>query len=307
MPEELTSGEMLEAVSAIEVDADENQNKTVGAVNGSTPNDELTTQELLDLQKYGKHSVEYKANGKMVRESLEQALQRSSQGYNYAQLVNEFGQKEPSYKKQIEELTGKVTGLSKWEQFDKYALENPKWAEYVSNMWDNKAQYSNPDLDPDDPVTKKIAEMEKRLESVSNQYGEKLSKFDKIVSDQETAKMEAGFDNHIKSTVEKYSMFDFDKKDESGKDVKTYVMEHMVAKNIPEFDVAFLHLYHDQIVESREQSMLEKHAKQTQKRTKEGFIGKSSTPGYANGNISNVSSMGWNEISELAKKEMGLI
>jgi len=51
MPEQLTSGEMLEAVSAIEVDADENQNKTVGPVNGSTPNYGLTTQEFLDLQK----------------------------------------------------------------------------------------------------------------------------------------------------------------------------------------------------------------------------------------------------------------
>jgi hypothetical protein len=307
--DDLSVEEMLESVSK-----DETQDSSAdvdsgskSASSGSKQNDQPTIEELLDLSKHGKHMVEYKANGKMVREPLEQALQRSSQGYNYAQLINEFGQKEPGYKKQIDELTGKVTTLSKWEQYDKYARENPQWGEHVSRLWEEKGRYSDPNLDPEDPVAKRIADMEKRLESVSNQYGEKISKFESKLSEEESAKVEAEFDTHMESTKTKFAMFDFDKKDESGKNVTTYVLEHMVANKIPNFNTAFLDLYHDQIIESREQAILEKQAKQTQKRTKEGFIAKSATPsGYANGKISNVRSTGWNELAELAKKELGV-
>lgn len=264
-------------------------------------------EDYLGLDKYGKHHVEYKANGKPVRESLEQALNRASQGYNYAQLMEEFKQKEPTYQKQIETLSGQLKSLDKFRQYDEYAKANKAWADHVDNMWKNKEQFSNADLDPNDPITKKLASFEQMLQSFSNQFGEKIQKYDQVVTAQEVAKEDASFEQEVTKVVESYKNIDFNAKDESGKSVRTHVLEHMVGKQIPSFRTAFLDLYHDQLLAAHEQSLRDKHAKETQRRTKEGIIGVKSTPnGHDKGApISNIGSKSWDELANLGKKELG--
>ena len=308
--DDLTSEEMLASVSGEtsseqQVESSEEIVKDVKADAPQTKEERVA--ELLGLDKYGNHEVEYKANGKTVRESLQEALNRASQGYNYAQLMNEFKGKEPTYQKQIEELTGKVTNLSKWEQYDKYAKENPAWNDHVQNMWNNKNQYNSADLDPNDPMTQRIAKLEQALEGISNQYGEKVSKLESIFTEQETAKQDSEFQKEIEGTKTKFGEFDFDKADENGKSVSTYVMEHMVSKRIPNFQTAFLDLYHDQVLTAREQSLREKHAKEVQKRTKQGFIESSSTPrAQRTQPLSNVGSRSWDELKDLALRDLGV-
>lgn len=265
-------------------------------------------ENYLGLDKYGKHLVEYKANGRVVKEPLEVALNRSSQGYNYAQLISEFKQKEPTYQKTIEELNQKLSGLDKYRLFDEYAQKNPAWGKHVENMWANKEQYSSAQLDPNDPVTQKLAALEQTLSSFSNQFGEKLTKYDSMVEAQENARDDAAFEKEVDSVKTAFKDFDFDAKDESGKSTRHYVMEHMVRSKIPSFRTAFLDLYHDQILATKEQALREKHAKEVQKRTKQGIIDVSSTP--ANGKdksapISNIGSLSYDELTRMALKDLG--
>jgi hypothetical protein len=309
MDQELSAEQMIAEVSK---DAPSQTPETTTQASPSAEshgNITKAAENYLDMTKYGKHEVEYKANGKPVRETLEQALNRSSQGFNYAQLVAEFKQKEPTYQKQIEELGGQLKGLDKYRQYDEYAKQNKAWADHVDNMWKNKEQFNNADLDPNDPITKKLASFEQALEKFSNQFGEKISKYDQVVTAQEMAKDDISFETEVGKVTEGFKHVDFNTKDESGKSVKTYVMEHMVSKQIPSFRTAFLDLYHDQLMAAHEQTLRDKHAKETQKRTKAGIIDTKSTPNGADKNapVSNIGSKSWDELAMLGKKELGFM
>lgn len=311
--EELSAEQMIAEVSKDAPTPETTTQSTTGQQASpsaeSHANAQKAAEDYLGLDKYGKHYVEYKANGKPVRETLEQALNRSSQGYNYAQLLSEFKQKEPTYQKQIEELGGQLKNLDKFRQYDEYAKQNKAWADHVDNMWKNKEQFNNADLDPNDPVTKKLASFEQMLQNFSNQFGEKIQKYDQVVTAQEMAKDDLSFNKEVETVTQGFKHVDFDTKDESGKSVKTYVMEHMVSKQIPNFRTAFLDLYHDQLLAQHEQSLRDKHAKETQKRTKEGIIGVKSTPNGSDKSapVSNIGSKSWDELAMLGKKELGFM
>ena len=105
---------------------------------------------------------------------------------------------------------------------------------------------------------------------------------------------------------EKYPDFDFETQDESGKTMQTYVLEHMVQNRIPDFNTAFVSLYHDQIVDMRARAAAEKQAKEVQKNTKQGIIDISSTSRKDKQPISNLGSMSYDQIADMAKKELGL-
>jgi hypothetical protein len=269
-----------------------------------------TTQEkiaeLLATDKYGKHLVEYKARGKPVRETLAEALNRASQGYDYAQLMAEFKGKEPGYQKQIEERDQKLQALQRWQDYHDYIQKNPAWGKHVEDMWNNREQYSNPNLDPNDPITKEIAGIKQALANFSNQFGEKFSKYDNLVTEQEHKKDDIAFENEVSTVKQNFKDVDFDTKDESGKSTRTYVLEHMVRAKIPSFRTAFLDLYHDQLVEMREKALQEKQAKEVQKRTKQGIIDVKSTPnGRDKSPPSNLASKSWDQVLEMALNDIG--
>ena len=77
----------------------------------------------------------YTANGKDIEEDLDTILQRASMGYNYAQHMQQF----KSEKDALEQERSSISQLrQQWEPYDKYARENPEWADHVRTAWEQK-------------------------------------------------------------------------------------------------------------------------------------------------------------------------
>lgn len=220
----------------------------------------------------------YQANGREVEEPIDMILKRASQGYNYAQRMAEFKQERERYTGELDGLKKQSETLSKWKQFDEYAVKNPTWAQHVEEMWAKKDQFSNPDIDPNDPVNQRFAEMEKT-------YGEKLSRVDKFLAEQEAQKQQAAvaavdskLSKAISSVQEKYKDIDFATADETGQSLENRILQHAIDNEIGSFEAAFKDYYWDQLTARERDRALSEKAASTKGDFKAGIVARTAIP-----------------------------
>ena len=87
---------------------------------------------------------EYVANGKTIKEDLDTILKRASQGYNYAQHMNEFSSKEKAFQDRSRQLEATE---SKWKPYVDYATQNPQWADFVRQSYEQRYMSQQPQQD----------------------------------------------------------------------------------------------------------------------------------------------------------------
>ncbi len=297
LQQDLSSEEMIQTIEKEQNSQETPQEASPEAQQTSEPEG----PQYLDLGQFNSHHVKYTANGKEISEPLDMVLKRASQGYNYGQHMNEL-------KAEQEAITGikqKNEELQRWQQYDTFAKENPEWAKHVQDNWDSRHTHKDPNLDPDDPVTQRFASIEKSLENFSSQFGEKIGVLDDFINQNHVNKEATALDSEISGVTNQFKQIDFGTPDENGKTVETHVLEHMQRMQIPSFKAAFTDLYLDQILNTTTQQARQQQANAVQKQNKQGIIGSSPTP-MQSGSTSNqnISSTSWNDLRDLAIKEL---
>jgi len=242
---------------------------------------------------------EYEAAGKRIKEPIEMILKRASMGNDYAQRSEQMKKQFAEFEK----IKQQNTELSKWSEYDKFARENPQWAEHVRNMWDKRQTMSDPNIDPNDPVVGKLSALEQMLNSKLTEFGSKFQTYDQWIQSQQTAQEDQAFSQEIQSVRKQYGDIDFDARDADGKSLEMQVMEHMRDNHIPSFRAGFRDFYHDKLVEKASLKAKDQVASSVQKNNKQGIVGSTQQPG-TKASTPNYSKMSYEDLAELAKMDM---
>ena len=210
---------------------------------------------------------EYQAAGKTVSEDLDTILKRASQGYHYAQLVNEHKSKVEAFQSERDQH---LSNLGTWKQYDDYAKQNPEWADFVKSQWEQRTSYGQPLND------------QRHQQSGSSMIHPEVKAFmDEYRSNQEIARQQsedAALNEQISSVQKEFPEFDLNYSDPStGISLEMQVIEHAKANGINSFKAAFKDMLMDQIISKRVTSAKEAAVKELSERTKQGFISKSDT------------------------------
>lgn len=262
---------------------------------------ELSSNETSEDQKpTAQQLYEYPAVGKTVKEPLEMILKRASMGYDYSDKMQALKQREQELAQKEEDLSG----LSRYKEFDDYAKQNPEWLNHWTQAFEKRTQplTTYEDGNDENPYLQKIAGLEQKL----SEYDSRFSKIDDFFKTQEYSKEEQAFNAEIDEVVKSYPDVDFSATNEEGRSLQNQILMHMQKNQIPNFRAGFRDFYHDQLVSKAQSKAKESVAKGIQKTNKAGILGVSSTPTSRGLSSNDFRGRSYDDLSELAKKELGL-
>lgn len=221
-----------------------------------------------------KENVEYTTDGgKKVAESLEMALKRAGLGYHAAQKLHEVNSKSEQYAK----LDARVKELSQWEEYDKYAKENPDWHRHLQETWQQRENLKN--QGQQDPQTlAKIQSLEKELieaKNFINEFKQERTKEKQSLEDKQ-------FLDEVSEVGKRFGV-DLDQADENGESLAWRVTKHMQAMGLDgsrkgHFAMAFKDYNFDNLVGRQKEEAIEKHAKGQAELKKAGIREVTRTP-----------------------------
>lgn len=205
---------------------------------------------------------EFDWNGKKIAPDHPDKLKKwASQGYDYAQKMESFKQKQA----EVDRIKNEY---SKYKTIDDYVKQDPKWWEHVEESYNNR-------LASEDPI----------VQRVNGMLQEKLAPFEQLIAqkqEQETQakiqKEDETLQGEIKSIRERYKDLDFDTPDAEGKSLEYKILEHGSRHGFPSFKGAFLDFYHDQLEKMWESRGREAISKDSEKRQKLGLSSTNATP-----------------------------
>jgi len=215
-------------------------------------------------QEPARQLFKYQANGKEVEEDLDTILQRASQGYNYAQHMNEFKARQEAFEAEKNQLNQM---RSKWEQYDKYASENPEWAEHVKNAWENRGKQST------EAEAKDIPEALKKEFDELRMFKEQFQKDMQLRKEAEEDAILAKQFDEIRENYPDYDLSHTDPK--TGMSLEMQILEHARVNGIHSVKAAFRDLMFNDIMSKQITKAKEAAAKELQDRTKKGFLAES--------------------------------
>lgn len=283
--DELSASEMLSEVSSEQGSAPQSSEAPAAAAPAAPWWQEKMSEQL-------EYQVE---GGKKVNEPLEMVLKRAGLGYHYAQKMNSVNQQLERFK----QLETQNKSLSRWEEYDKYAQANPEWAKHVEDGWNNRQNMGQSNQANQELVAlrNELSELKKfRDEFVNKETQAKLSNEDKQMA------------SEIETVAKTYGV-ELAQADEQGRSLEWRVLEHMEKMGLDgsksgQFTAAFKDFYFDNLVALKLEKAKEKQVKDEAQRKEAGILGVSRTPkgqapsnGYRPG-------AGWNELGELALKEL---
>jgi hypothetical protein len=246
----------------------------------------------------------YTANGREVEEDINTILKRASQGYNYAQHMESIKKNETTLaekEKQIEALR------NQWEPYDKYAKENPEWANHVRQSWETRLSgaVNGQEGQPPSSTTYNLPpEVQQKLAELENFQKEYSAHKQSVKAAEEDAALNAEID----SVAKEYPEFDLKYSDPSvGKTLEAQIIEHANIKGIHSFRAAFRDMMFDQIMSKRVTASKEAAAKELQDRAKKGIVKTSDTPFTKQNPMANKSgSKSYYDLVNEAGKELNL-
>lgn len=251
------------------------------------------------------HQLEYKAADKPVKENLQTILQRAQQGYHYAQSMQKLKMEREGFeteRKTIQQQIEEAKAINeKWSKFEQYAKEKPEWYDHWNSAWENRQQAPGQQTAPDD--------VQARIDAV---LAEKLKPFEGLLSEKQQLEQKAKIaeedrllDDSIKSIRTQYKDIDFDRTDpETGKSLEYQVLEFMTQSGMTNFQHAFKAFYHDNLVKREVERQKEAEQKALIDRKKKGIVDEKTVPGSRK--PIDTRNMSWDQIAQLAAKDMGI-
>lgn len=251
------------------------------------------TEQVTEPEQQTIDEIEYTADGKVVKESMDMVKKRASQGYHYAQKMREIKEKEAQYN----EAQTRLQELEKWRELDTYARENPQWREHVEQSWQNRDKIG---LDPDNPLSGEVGSLRQDISKLSELVQTLQQDKEQRVQQEQDARLS----DEIKSIRGEYKDIDFDAADEDGKSLEYRVIEHANTYGLPTFRAAFRDFYHDELIKMRVEQTKQQIAADREKKRKQGLIGESKTPTMANGFDTSVAGKSYEQLLEEALAEL---
>jgi hypothetical protein len=253
--------------------------------------------------------ITYKASGKDLTEPLSAVIQRAQRGYDYAQLVAQHKQQVDQQQAEYQARQQQIQEMeSQWKPYHEYASQNPEWANYVRQQWENRfnsqqqaapeqrdqQQANNPNLPPE--VQRELSEMRQFMSEMKQQQ-----------ANARQAEQDAALAQEIQNIQKQYSDVDFSHTDpETGETLERRVLRHAQENRIFNFGAAFKDFYFDKLMERNVTRAKEEVAKTMQQKTKSGFLAQSPTPLMQNGQAPNVRGMSYHQLMDLAATELGI-
>jgi len=246
-----------------------------------------------------KHKLKYKTDNKEVEEDIGTILKRAGQGYHYAQLIHRLNTEKASWEEKVKNADSLT---EKWGRFENYAKENPAWYQHWEQAWANKGQnLAEPEVS-DGNIDQKVNAL----------LAEKLAPFQQMLKERDDEKLRAQLskedqelEQQVKSIREKYKDIDFEATDpESGKSLEYKVLEFGHKHGIKSFDTAFKAFYHDELVKREREAAKAEAAKETQQRTKAGFVEPGAAP--TKSPQPSLQGLNWDQTAALAAKSLGI-
>lgn len=258
---------------------------------------EKTAAPAVEAKPAAPQLFEYNANGQTIKEPLDMVLRRASMGYDYAQKMEQFNKTQT----EASELRSRVEQLARFEEFDKYAKENPAWMDHVNNQWNSRQQLN---VDPNDPVASKLTEFESKLGKVD----EVLKAFQDQKHATEQAQADSKFEQQLESIRKTHPDLDMKAVDESGKTLEYRFLEFAVEHKLDNapMDVVFKAFYHDKLTAQAEERARQKMQAELVKNKREGILGRSPTPANKLTPTSNVRNKSYEDIMKETLAELGI-
>jgi hypothetical protein len=291
MAEELSSEAMLEAVSK-DHQASQGQETTPEV---TSENQEGAPAPTPSLHKYTT------AGGKEVEEPLEMILKRAGMGYHYAQQMHQFNQNMEAWNKEKGTMTERMKQLERWEQYNKYAEENPDWASYVEQNWQNRSNL-NP-AQQQDPYADRFKQYDETLENFKRFMDESLTERQKTQYAQE----DQTFAKEVETVGKTYGV-DFHQADEQGRSLEWRVLDHMGKLGMTgkpgQFTAAYKDFDFENLQGKAKQTALENTSKEKAELKKAGIIDISRSPKSPNPSTRYSQNDSWEDLGAKALAEL---
>lgn len=198
-------------------------------------------------------------DGRQVTATLDQLQKWAQQGYGANNKIGELNQKLQDYE----------TRYKPYSEIDQFAKENPQWWQHVQSQWENREQQQL-HQNSDNPLLQELNQLKSELSEFKNWKNELTNKEMTQARQAEDQQL----DTEIKSMRDQYSHLDWTAVDDNGYDLETRVLQYANENNIRKFDQAFRLYNHDRLLSLAEERGKESVAKDIQKKTKLGLLGK---------------------------------
>lgn len=209
----------------------------------------------------------YQANGKEIEEDIDTILQRASQGFNYAQHMSDFKTQQDAFNQEKESIN---QSRSKWEQYDKYATDNPEWAEHVKSQWDSRLNSVQENVESGASLPDDIRQELNSLKQFKSDY-------EKDVKLRQEAEEDAVLAGQFDSLAKEYPDYDMKFTDpKTGETLEMQVLEHARTNGIHSMRAAFRDMKFDDLLSKQVTRAKEETAKELAGRTQKGFLAEDS-------------------------------
>lgn len=274
-----------------------------------------TREESQPLDKKTAQEYEYTARGKTIKEPIDQILKRASQGYDYSQLMQDFNKKSFDFDNRFKQFEGRSKEFDQryghYTKIDEWAQQNPQQWQYLlqqyqsqfggnqqqQNFQNNQNQFQQTQVNPE------IEQLKNKLNEFESFKNERLSK----EQTEQMAVEDDKFNKDVESIRKEYSYLDFDTPDDSGKSLYYKILAHAQEINTSNFRVAFRDFNHDNLLKLAEDKGKESIAKDMEKKTKLGLVGKKNQPpGQKNFSPKEIRSMSYDDVDREARKAFGV-
>jgi hypothetical protein len=212
---------------------------------------------------------EYQANGKTIKEPIDVILKRASQGYNYAQHMQDYKTKSGEVDSRLQKA---VELENKYSEIDKYAQENPEWNDHLQKTWDSRFDVSGNQQNQDQAQTQQQA-------NIPTQFLNEFNDMKSFVENMKNERADQAYQGAVQKVRDQYPDVDFSATDpNTGKSLEQQVLDFAEQNSIGKFEPAFKAFYSDQLIERARTQAKDQMASDIQQRNKAGLLGTSQTP-----------------------------
>lgn len=244
--------------------------------------DTAAPQQEAPVQSQQTSEYEYTVNGRLVKEPIDVILKRASQGYNYAQHMQDFKTRES----EVEARYNKGLELeTKYGEIDKFATENPEWNDHLQKSWQARFDVTG-------------GSDQSSGTNIPPHLAKEINELKSFVSEIKAQKADEAYSRAVDQVKGSYPDIDFMATNpESGKTLEQEVLDFASKNAIGRFEPAFKAFYHDKLIERARLQAKDQLAADIQQRSKAGIIGVSQAPTKAAvGSMPDLRRMSYNDI-----------
>lgn len=224
--------------------------------------------------------------------------QWAQQGYSYSQQMEALNQEREKWQQEKADLEQR---LSKYNEVDSYAQENPDWWNHVESQWQNRElQKLSPEVQ--EAVKPFIGEIQEVKKFINDYQREK--------EEQQAKQQDEQLDKEITQLQEQFPEINFRQAGQDGQSLELAIIRHANQHGIPSFRAAFLDYYHEPLQRIYEQRGREAVETDLAKRRKAGILGQGQAPvqaqqqGYQPSR--NVRGKSYDDLFREAQNELGI-